>query len=458
MKYISTRGGSQKLSFIEVATTGLAKDGGLFVPENIPAFSKEEISSWKNLDYKELAEKIISPFIDGEIDENDLKTLINKSYSTFDSTDIAPLKQLSENKWILELFHGPTLAFKDFALQFLGNLLDYILDKQKREVVIIGATSGDTGSAAIEGCKNCRHVNLFMLHPYNRVSEVQRRQMTTVLSGNIHNIAVEGNFDDCQELVKEMFRSPGFTGKKELVAVNSINWVRIMAQIVYYFYAALKTGSPEKEVSFSVPTGNFGDVFAGFIACKMGLPIKKLIVATNQNDILHRFFSHNDYSKKKVAPTFSPSMDIQISSNFERLLFYIYEQNGKKVLEIMQKFADSGNLSVKSNTLEKIRTIFSSSSTSDDETISTIKEIYKKHSYLVDPHTATGINAAKDYDKPIIILSTASPAKFPEVVKKAVKITPELPTHITDLMKKEERCTKLENNIKKIKSYIADNA
>ncbi|MDC0887863.1 threonine synthase, partial [Porticoccus sp.] len=322
MKYVSTRGKAPILSFEEAMLAGLASDGGLYVPEKIPNFSKEEISSWSDLTYEELAFKIMSPFIDGEVPDDDLRLLIKKTYSTFRHKAIAPLVQTARNEFILELFHGPTLAFKDFALQFLGNLMDYVLKKRNQRVVVMGATSGDTGSAAIEGCRHSKHLDIFILHPHNRVSEVQRRQMTTVLQDNVFNIALDGNFDDCQNMVKNSFSDQTFLPKdRQLVAVNSINWVRIMAQIVYYFYAGLALNSPHRRVSFSVPTGNFGDIFAGYLAKQMGLPIDQLVIATNSNDILHRCISNNDLSIKTLVQSLSPSMDIMVSSNFERMLF-----------------------------------------------------------------------------------------------------------------------------------------
>jgi len=459
MKYISTRGKAPELGFEDVVTTGLASDGGLYVPKEIPTFSKQEIASWKNLSYQELAFKVMYPFVKKDFSEGELKTLIEKSYKTFRHDDVAPLAKISENEYILELFHGPTLAFKDFALQFLGNLLDHILDKKKQDVVIIGATSGDTGSAAIEGCKNCKHINLFMLHPHGRVSDVQRKQMTTILSPNIHNLAIDGNFDDCQNMVKEMFSNRNFINKP-ITAVNSINWARIMAQIVYYFSAALKLGAPEKPISFSVPTGNFGDIFAGYMAYKMGLPIDKLIVATNKNDILHRFFQNNDYSASEVHPSLSPSMDIQISSNFERLLFDLYGQDGEKITELMNNFKNNGKFTVEDEILTNAREKFDSCATNDEEIKEIIKLLHHDLNYIADPHTATAINAAKkcNFEGDIVILSTAHPAKFPDAVKSAAGINPELPDHLSDLFEREEKVVRLPKDIEKIKDFIAKNA
>ena len=460
MKYISTRGNSPALSFIEVVTSGLAKDGGLYMPDSVPNFSNKEISGWKHLSYTELAEKIMIPYIGEEIKTVYLRKIIKDSYSEFHHPEIAPLHKLSDNKYVLELFHGPTMAFKDFALQFLGRILNHVLENKKEDVIIIGATSGDTGSAAIEGCKNCKHIELFMLHPHGKVSDVQRKQMTTVDSPNIHNLAIEGNFDDCQDMVKEMFFHPEFAGKRRLVAVNSINWVRIMAQIVYYFYAALKVGSPEHKISFAVPTGNFGDIFAGYMASKMGLPIEKLIVATNKNDILHRFFTKNDYSKKGVSQSYSPSMDIQVSSNFERLLFELYNRDGKEVSSLMDKFKLEGKLSVTKEVFEKALNIFSSHTADDDEIVNIIKNTYENNNYISDPHTATAISSVKEVNlkEPHIILATSHPAKFPAVIEKSIGLCPNLPDYIGSLFEKEEKFTKLSNNIEEVKKYIKDSS
>lgn len=336
MKYISTRGQAPAQSFEQVLLTGLAPDGGLYVPEELPQFSKEEIAQMAGLDYPQLAQKIITPFIDGAIPDDDLEEIIHRSYKSFANKAVAPLRMIGANEWVLELYCGPTLAFKDFALQLLGNLLDYVLKRNDQKVVILGATSGDTGSAALEGCRHSDNVDIYILHPYQRVSEVQRRQMTTVLGDNVHNIAVKGNFDDCQRIVKTAFGDQSFLPEgRQLVAVNSINWARIMAQIVYYFYASLQLGGPHRPVSFSVPTGNFGDIYAGYLAMQMGLPIKQLIIATNSNDILHRFMSSNDYAQGELKHTLSPSMDIMVSSNFERYLFDLFGRDGKALAAFM---------------------------------------------------------------------------------------------------------------------------
>jgi len=462
MKYISTRGGVEPKSFEDVVLTGLAEDGGLFVPEQLPKFSIEEIASWSELSYEELALKVITPFVGGSIPEQDLRELIEKSYAGFRHQGIAPLVQAGHNQWILELFQGPTLAFKDFALQFLGNLLDYILDKRNQKVVIMGATSGDTGSAAIEGCRHCKNLDIFILHPYQRVSEVQRRQMTTVLADNIHNLALHGNFDDCQNMVKASFADQSFLPEgRHLAAVNSINWARIMAQIVYYFWASLALGGPHRKVSFSVPTGNFGDIFAGYLAHKMGLPIEQLVIATNQNDILHRCISNNDHSTQPLQQSLAPSMDIMISSNFERLLFDLYERDGQKIADLMVN-AKSGHMVLSDTALAKARTLFSSYRCDDKDMVEVIRSTYQDSGYLLDPHTAIGLLAARECSNskaiPMVTLATAHPAKFPDAVRQAgYPEDPALPPHMADLFDREERYTVLDNDKQAVQTFIAEN-
>ena len=461
MKYISTRGGGQPKSFEEVILTGLAPDGGLYVPAQLPHFSRQEIASWSSLSYQELALKIISPFVDGAIPEHDLEKIIAKSYSTFRHDDIAPLVKTGDNEWILELFHGPTLAFKDFALQFLGNLLDYTLEKRQKKVVIMGATSGDTGSAAIEGCRRCKNIDIFILYPHERVSEVQRRQMTTVWADNIHNIAMHGNFDDCQNMVKASFSDQSFLPDgRQLVAVNSINWARIMAQIVYYFWASLKLGGPSQVVSFSVPTGNFGDIFAGYLAHKMGLPIEQLVIATNQNDILHRCISDNDHTTRQLEQSLAPSMDIMISSNFERLLFDLYDQDGAVITQLMSD-SKAGSMKLTDSALTRAQQLFSSYRCDDKGMVDLIRETYQDSDYLLDPHTAIGLAAArecrKSLDTPMVTLATAHPAKFPDAVKAAgYPKDPELPDHLADLFERDEYFTTLGNDPVAIQNFIAD--
>lgn len=463
MKYISTRGEAPSLSFEEVVLTGLASDGGLYVPETLPQFSAEEIAGFAALSYEELAFKIIAPFVDGAIPDVDLKNIIQASYEKFRHRAIAPLVQTQHNEWILELFQGPTLAFKDFALQFLGNLLDYILAKRDQKVVVMGATSGDTGSAAIEGCCRCENVDVFILHPHNRVSNVQRRQMTTVQAANVHNIALEGNFDDCQNMVKSSFSDQSFLPEgRQLVAVNSINWARIMAQIVYYFYSAVALGAPHRSVSYSVPTGNFGDIFAGYLAKRMGLPIEQLVIATNSNDILHRCISSNDHSKKSLLHSLSPSMDIMVSSNFERMLFDLYDRDGAAIKKLMEDFKNTGVLKLSDTALERARALFSSYCLDDDEMLGVISEVFEESEYLLDPHTAIGVQAArktrKDHSIPMICLATAHPAKFPEAIRKSGQASdPALPHHMQDLFDREERYEVLPHDIQAVQTFMAKN-
>lgn len=465
MKYISTRQNSPVLNFEEVVLQGLAVDGGLYVPEFFPKFSQGEIEDMAKLNYADLAFKIISPFVNNEIPESDLKNLIAKSYASFSNKSIAPSKQISHNEFILELFHGPTLAFKDFALQMLGNFFDYFLTKRKEKVTIIGATSGDTGSAAIMGCKACKNADIFILHPYNRVSDVQRKQMTSVIAPNVTNIALEGNFDDCQAMVKAMFADQSFLKGRKMVAVNSINWARIMMQIVYYFYAATRVGLNKKHpVTFCVPTGNFGDIYAGYIAQKMGLPISKLIIATNKNDILARFIKNNDYSTKQLIDTLSPSMNIQVSSNFERLLFDAHKNFGleKQVAKLMANFESTKSLKVGDDVLAFILKYFDAYHIDDAETCEIIKDVFSETSEVIDPHTAVGVGAARKYmgsksykGELIITLATAHPAKFPEAIKKTLNIDVALPNFLSDLMDKEEKMEILPNDLVAVKNFIS---
>lgn len=463
MKYISTRGAAPALGFEDVVLTGLASDGGLYVPEHLPQFSHAEIASWAGLPYRELAFKVISPFVAGAIPDADLKRIIDTSYGTFRHNAIAPLVQTGHNEWILELFQGPTLAFKDFALQFLGHLLDYILAKRQQKVVVLGATSGDTGSAAIEGCRRCENVDIFILHPHQRVSDVQRRQMTTVLEPNVHNIALRGNFDDCQNLVKASFADQSFLPSgRQLVAVNSINWARIMAQIVYYFYAALALGAPHRKISFSVPTGNFGDIFAGYLAQRMGLPVEQLVIATNSNDILHRCISGNDHTKKPLQHSLSPSMDIMVSSNFERMLFDLYERDGNQIRQLMEDFKTTGRLTLGAEPLRRAQNLFSSYRLSDEETVAVIREVFETTEYLLDPHTAIGVQAARktrrDAATPMVCLATAHPAKFPDAVRQAGQSRdPALPHHMQDLFTREERYQVLDDSLDHLKAFIGKN-
>ena len=458
MKYISTRGQAPAQSFEQVLLTGLAPDGGLYVPEELPKFSKEEIAQMAGLNYPQLAQKIITPFIDGAIPDDDLEEIIQRSYKSFANKAVAPLRMIGANEWVLELYCGPTLAFKDFALQLLGNLLDYVLKRNDQKVVILGATSGDTGSAALEGCRHSDNVDIYILHPHQRVSEVQRRQMTTVLGDNVHNIAVKGNFDDCQRIVKAAFGDQSFLPEgRQLVAVNSINWARIMAQIVYYFYASLQLGGPHRQVSFSVPTGNFGDIYAGYLAMKMGLPIKQLIIATNSNDILHRFMSRNDYAQGELKHTLSPSMDIMVSSNFERYLFDLFGRDGKALAAFMTD-AGEGSHSIDSERWKQAQKVFASASVDDETTCDVIREVFAENEFLIDPHTAIGVKAARecntDKSVPMVCLATAHPVKFADAVKKAGLDTPQLPEHLSDLFEREEQYSIVDNSLSAVTDLI----
>ena len=457
MNYISTRGQGDSKSFQDVLLAGLAPDGGLYLPETLPTFSHEEIRSFSGLPYNELAFNIIQPFVGGTIADEPLRQMIDDSYATFNHQSVAPLQQLGTNQWVMELFHGPTLAFKDFALQLLGRLLDHTLSERNERAIVLGATSGDTGSAAIEGCRHSEQLEICILHPHERVSEVQRRQMTTVRAKNVHNIAIKGNFDDCQDMVKRCFFDQSFLpDNTRLVAVNSINWARIMAQVVYYFYAAIALGAPQRAVNFSVPTGNFGDIFAGYIAKGMGLPIDQLMVATNNNDILHRFFQHNDYRKAPLQQTLSPSMDIMVSSNFERLLFDMHDRDGKALEQLMATFQADGNIRVGTQAWKSIKTVFDSSRSDDEQVCDTIRALQRRTGYLADPHTATGIRASEAMDQsvPVVTLATAHPVKFPDAIIKAGLQAPALPTSMEDLLEREEHYEILENDLDKLKSFI----
>ncbi len=460
MQYISTRGQAPKLNFKETFLTGLASDGGLYVPEYYPQISTSEIASWQKLDYVSLCYEIFRKYTGNTIKAATLKKLIAASYNDkfFHHSAIAPLKQFNEKLFLLELFHGETLAFKDFALQLMGNFLEHFLKENKEKAVILGATSGDTGSAAINGCKHAKNADIYILHPYQRTSEIQRKQMTSVTAKNVFNIAIEGNFDDCQNIVKTIFVEQDFLkGQKRLIAVNSINWLRIMSQIVYYFYAAFRLGAPFRRVSFAVPTGNFGDIFAGYVAKQMGLPIDKLIIATNKNDILHRFIRKNSYNMSKLEKSLSPSMDIQISSNFERLLFAAHNNDATQIATLMTKFKKTGKLSVAKPIHQKICTDFLSSSCSDADTTKIMQQIAKATGEIIDPHTATAIAAYHEHGKklaqPFICLATAHPGKFPAALTKA-KLTTNLPKRLADCLDKTEKYDILPDNQSQVVNYI----
>ena len=455
MKYISTRDNNSEFSFEEVFLKGLADDGGLFIPVNIQPFSKEELDRFKKLDYTDLATEIIHPFLGSFITKESLKSLINKSYSTFREKEVVKLRKVGDLE-ILELFHGPTLAFKDVAMQFIGNLYEHYLEKNNSEINIVVATSGDTGAAAIDAIKNKKNLNIFVLHPNNKISSVQRQIMTTVSAKNVFNIAIEGNFDDCQNIVKSMFADLQFSKSINMSGVNSINWARIIAQAVYYFYSYFKINSSDK-ISFSVPTGNFGDVYAGYLAKKMGLPIDKLIVATNTNDILHRAISKGDYIAKKVSETISPSMDIQIASNFERLIYDISDKDSEITKEIMNKIKVN-KYKINEKDLIKINKDFVSECINEEETLSTIKKIYNEYNLVVDPHTAIGVGALRKLNikSRSIVLATAHPCKFPLAIEKAINKTEPLPDELNYILNEKEHYEILDNNVDKIKNYVKE--
>jgi len=458
MKYHSTRGAAPVLEFDEVLLAGLARDGGLYLPESWPQFSAEEIRGLAGLSYAALAQEIIQPFVGSALSEAELTALLEDAYAGFGHAAVAPLKQLDSRTWMIELFHGPTLAFKDYALQVVGRLFDHVLAHQNRRVTIVGATSGDTGSAAIEACRDRERVRIFILHPKGRVSEVQRRQMTTVAAANVHNIAIEGSFDDCQDLVKAMFNDTAFRDEMSLSAVNSINWARIMAQIVYYFAAAVALGAPDRRVAFAVPTGNFGNVYAGYAARQMGLPIARLIVGSNRNDILTRFLGSGAMEMRPVEPSLSPSMDIQVSSNFERLLFDILEQDGEAVAETLTRFRSTGQFDLGNRRGAEALGLFEGQRLDDEETLATMARLYRTTGELIDPHSAIGVaaaqNSARDPAVPLVALATAHPAKFPDAVERACGLRPALPARLADLFERKEHCTLLPNDLAVVQAEV----
>jgi len=462
LKYVSTRGNAPELAFDEVLLSGLALDGGLYVPAAWPEFSAADIQSFAGLPYQELALRVMKPFIGGCIPDAALAGLIDSAYGNFDTTEIVPLKEIGKNEYLLELFHGPTLAFKDMALQFLGPAFDHVLKQRGAWTTIVVATSGDTGSAAIEACRDRDAIEIFVLHPDGKVSDVQRRQMTTVQSSNVHNIAIKGTFDDCQNLAKAMFNDKPFRDKLHLGALNSINWARIMAQIVYYYWAGAKLGAPETHLSFAVPTGNFGNVFSGYAALRSGLPIDQFVIGSNRNDILARFFENGVMETGDVHPTISPSMDIQVSSNFERLLFDLVGRDGAIVADIMNTFADTGRFSINAKSLEVAQALFYGARFDDDETRQTILDVFEASGELIDPHTAVGIAAARaqrrEQSVPMVALGTAHPAKFPDAVFDATGNRPALPDALAGLMQGQEKYDVLENNLKTVQEHISGNA
>jgi threonine synthase len=460
LRYISTRGAAPILAFDEVLLAGLARDGGLYVPESWPTLTADDIRALRGLDYAEMATRLMRPFVGEAIPEDDFAGMVADAYAAFDHQAVVPLTQIETNLWLMELFHGPTLAFKDVALQLLGRLFDYLLRRRGERVTIVGATSGDTGSAAIEACRDRVGIDIFMLHPDGRVSDVQRRQMTTVDSANVHNIAVDGTFDDCQDLVKAMFNDRTFRDELRLSAVNSINWARVMAQIVYYVAGAVALGAPDRKVAYAVPTGNFGNVFAGYAAREMGLPLSQLIVGSNRNDILARFLETGRMTIAEVEPSLSPSMDIQVSSNFERLLFDLYDRDGAAVADALQEFRDIGTLDVGEARWHRALEVFAGGRRDDTETLATIACIHDRTGMLVDPHTAVGLAVAEteraDTTTPMIALATAHPAKFPEAVARATGARPELPARLADLFERPERMTRLPDELGAVQQFIRD--
>ena len=461
MKYLSTRGGDAGRSFEDVLLAGLAPDGGLYVPETWPAFPKEEWRALRNLSWAGVAAMVMKPFVGDFLSGQELQALVEDAQATFHHAATTPLKQLDDALFLLELFHGPTLAFKDVAMQILARMMDIALMRRDRHVTIIGATSGDTGSAAIEAFRHSRRVRIFILHPHERVSAIQRRQMTTVHAPNVFNIAIEGDFDDCQRLVKQMFNDVAFRDRYRLAGVNSINWGRILAQVIYYATSALALGAPDRALCYVVPTGNFGDIFAGYVARQMGLPITRLVVATNVNDILHRALATGRYETGAVTATTSPSMDIQVSSNFERLLFDALERDAAQLRTLMQDLATSGGFTIPEAALARIRQLFRSGRASEEEVLETIRRVHEDTGEIVDPHTAVGLSVARAHvgrAHLTVSLATAHPAKFPEAVKAATGVHPELPPHLAHIMELEERFTVLPNDLPAVEAFIAERA
>jgi threonine synthase len=458
LRYISTRGEAPELGFEDVLLAGLARDGGLYVPEAWPKLSHAELRALRGRPYADIAFAVMKPFVGGEIADAALKSMIGGAYASFGHPAVTPLKQLARNDWLLELFHGPTLAFKDVAMQLLARLMDHVLEKRNGQATIVGATSGDTGGAAIEAFKASKRARIFILHPHGKVSDVQRRQMTTVKSPSVHNIALEGHFDDCQAIVKALFNDHGFRDGTALAGVNSINWARIMAQIVYFVAAGLALGAPDRDVSFTVPTGNFGDIFAAYAARRMGVPIARLVIATNINDILDRALKTGNYDVTGVQASSSPSMDIQVSSNFERALFEAHGRDAGAVRRMMQSLAQSGAFAIGQKPLATLRTEFSSGRCDEAAVARTIKQTLEETGELLDPHTAVGYDVARRHGgaEPMITLATAHPAKFPDAVERASGVRPRLPSRLSGLMEAPETFTVLRNEEMAVKSFIRD--
>ncbi len=463
MQYISTRGGAPVLNFTDALLAGLARDGGLYVPQSVPQLAPADIAAFAGKPYAEVAEAVISPFTGGTIAPAAFRAMLEAAYGSFRHPAVTPLSQIGDNLFLLELFHGPTLAFKDVAMQLLARMMDHALKASGQRATVVGATSGDTGAAAIEAFRGLEQVDVFIMYPHQRVSDVQRRQMTCVEGENIHTIALEGTFDDCQAILKGLFNNHAFRDGLQLSGVNSINWARVVAQTVYYFTSAVVLGSPSRPVSFTVPTGNFGDILAGHIAKHMGLPISRLVIATNENDILARTLDTGVYELKGVMPTQSPSMDIQVSSNFERLLFNAYGGDASAIVGLMNSLAQSGRFEIAPAPLAAIRAEFDSFRTGETGTGKEIARVFSECGMLIDPHTAVGVHAArkaqaKDSAKPMVVLSTAHAAKFGDAVKKATGISAPLPAHLAGLMDKTERFTVLANDQAAVEKFVRGRA
>lgn len=462
MRYVSTRGAAPDLDFADVLLQGLARDGGLYVPAAWPRLSAAEWRALAGAGYADVAFAVLRPFVGGAIASADLKRMIDDSYRGFAHVAVAPLKQIAANDWLVELFHGPTIAFKDYALQLVGRLFDHVLAKRGARVTIVGATSGDTGSAAIEACKDRAALDVFILHPHGRVSDVQRRQMTTVAAGNIHNIAIEGTFDDCQDLVKAMFADEKFRDAHALSAVNSINWARIAGQVVYYATTALALGAPDRPLSFCVPTGNFGNVFSAYVAREMGLPIARFVVGSNRNDILTRTLDTGTMAMRAVEPSLSPSMDIQVSSNFERLIFELMAREGPRVAQMMADFRATGSLRFPPAMVAALTRRFMGASVDDAATLDGIRRVHGETGEILDPHSAIAVQAARarrgDPAVAMACLATAHPAKFPDAVERAIGIRPPLPRHLADLLERKERLSVLPNNLARVQEFVRAHA
>jgi threonine synthase len=458
LRYVSTRGDAPVLSFDEVLLAGLARDGGLYLPETWPRLSQAQFKALAGKPYAEVAAAVLKPFVGGTIPDEALAAMAADAYRGFGHKAVAPLKQLDANLFLLELFHGPTLAFKDYALQLVGRLFDHVLRAKGRRVTIVGATSGDTGSAAIEACRDRDAIDVFILFPKGRITEVQRRQMTTVTSANVHNVALEGTFDDCQDLVKAMFNDTAFRDELQLSAVNSINWARVAAQVVYYVTAALALGAPARKVAFAVPTGNFGNVLSAYVAMQMGLPIERLVIGSNRNDILTRLLASGEMTTAPVEPSLSPSMDIQVSSNFERMLFELHGRNGATIQDMMRRFRKTGRMKLTPTRHERLRKLFAGARVDDETTLAVIRRIFEQTGETVDPHTAIGIEAVRlagaDIAAPTVALATAHPAKFPDAVARATGERPLLPPRLADLYERPERVATLPNELRAVQDFI----